>query len=73
MQFVNTYPNSDTNTLTMQTPDEFDDDVEGDWDDEDDEDFDDEMEFETDKHEILVEEDLVDPEDDDHLPNDELN
>ena len=49
--------------------------VEGDWEDEEDEDFDDQMENENDLHEIRVDDDLgePDPEEDDHLPDDELN
>ncbi|MBB3967664.1 hypothetical protein [Mucilaginibacter phyllosphaerae] len=48
--------------------------VEGDWNDEDDEDFDDQMEFEEDLREIRTGDDLgePDPEDDDHLPDEEL-
>jgi hypothetical protein len=47
---------------------------EGDWDDEEDEDFDDQMESENDMHEIRVDDDLgePDPEEDDHLPEEEL-
>lgn len=50
--------------------------VEGDWDDEEDEDFDDNMEVEDDLNEIRVGDDLdepnADPDDDDHLPDDDL-
>ena len=48
--------------------------VEGDWNDEEDEDFDDETENTNDLHEIQVDDDLgePDPEDDDHLPDDDL-
>jgi len=51
-----------------------DEDIEGDWDDEDDEDFDDQLDAESDLHEIKVTEDVdePDPEDDDHLPDDDL-
>ena len=47
---------------------------EGSWDDEDDDDFDDEMESRNDLHEIRVGDDVnePDPEDDDHLPDDDL-
>jgi len=47
---------------------------EGDWDDEEDEDFEDEMETRNDMNEIRVDDDLLepDPEDDDHLPDDDL-
>lgn len=49
--------------------------LEGDWDDEEDEDFDDQLETENDLHEIRVDDDLgePDPEEDDHLPDDDLN
>ncbi len=50
--------------------------VEGDWNDEEDEDFDDKMEVEDDLNEIRVGDDLnepnADPDDDDHLPDDDL-
>ena len=48
--------------------------VEGDWDDEEDEDFDDAVENRNDLNEIRVGDDLgePDPEDDDHLPDDDL-
>ena len=47
---------------------------EGDWNDEEDEDFDDQMESANDLHEIRVDDDLgePDPEEDDHLPEEEL-
>ena len=55
-------------------PDEDDDVVEGDWDDEEDEDFDDQFETRSDLNEIRAGDDLrePDPEDDDHLPDDDL-
>jgi hypothetical protein len=48
--------------------------IEGDWDDEDDEDFDDRLDAENDVHEIRVGNNTYkpDPEDDDHLPDDDL-
>lgn len=50
--------------------------VEGNWGDEEDEDFDDKMEVEDDLNEIRVGDDInepnADPDDDDHLPDDEL-
>jgi hypothetical protein len=48
--------------------------VEGDWDDEEDEDFDDAVENRNDLNEIRVGDDIgePDPEDDDHLPDDDL-
>ena len=78
MQFANKYPGQDSD-------EDFADDlnleptagvhpVEGDWEDEEDEDFDDQMESVNDQHEIQVDDDLgePDPEDDDHLPEEEL-
>lgn len=55
-------------------PDEDDDVVEGDWDDEEDEDFDDQFETRSDLNEIRTGDDVgePDPEDDDHLPDDDL-
>ena len=55
-------------------PDEDDDIVEGDWNDEDDEDFDDQFEIRSDLNEIRAGDDVgePDPEDDDHLPDDDL-
>ena len=55
-------------------PEENDDGIdEVDWSGEDDENFDDEMQDEEDLHEIRVDDDLLepDPEDDDHLPDDD--
>ncbi len=50
------------------------DEIEGDWKDEDDEDFDDQLDVEGDLHEIRVDDDLNEPnpEEDDHLPDDDL-
>ena len=47
---------------------------EGNLGDEDDEDFDDIAEVENDIHQLIADDDLAkpDPEDDDHLPNDDL-
>ena len=61
-------------TLFLQGPGEDDEAVEGDWNDEDDEDFDDQVEDKNDMHEIRVGDDVrePDPEDDDHLPDDDL-
>jgi len=55
------------------SPDE-DDDLEGDWNDEEDEDFDDQLDDIDDLNEIRTSDDLEepDPEDDDHLPDDDL-
>ncbi|WP_177183904.1 hypothetical protein [Mucilaginibacter sp. OK283] len=48
--------------------------IEGDWNDEDDEDFDDQLDAESNLHQIRVGEDIDEPdqEDDDHLPEDDL-
>ncbi|GAB2980120.1 hypothetical protein GCM10027049_14380 [Mucilaginibacter puniceus] len=50
--------------------------VEGNWDDKDDEDFDDKMEVEDDLNDIRAEANIneseIDPEDEDHLPDDDL-
>jgi hypothetical protein len=48
--------------------------LEGDWDDQEDEDFDDILDDKEDLHEIQVDDDMAepDPEDDDHLPDDDL-
>jgi hypothetical protein len=60
------------NTITLLSHGSGDDEVEGDWDDEDDEDFDDRAEDENDLHEIQLDNDIFDPDDDDHLPDDDL-
>jgi hypothetical protein len=63
------------NLTVFSTPDD-EDFVEGDWNDEEDEDFDDKMEVEDDLNEIRVGDDLnepnINPDDDDHLPDDDL-
>jgi hypothetical protein len=61
-------------TITFLSPGDDDDidDEDGDWSDIDDEDFEDRVEDENDLHEILLENDLFDPDDDDHLPDDDL-
>jgi len=59
-------------TTALLSPGGDDDDIEGDWDDEDDEDFDDQLDAEDNLHEVLVGDDVPDPEDDDHLPDDDL-
>jgi len=50
------------------------DEIEGDWDDEDDEDFDDQLDAQSDLHEIQAGDDVdeTNPDDDDHLPDDDL-
>lgn len=60
--------------LFLQNPNEDDEVLEGDWNDEEDEDFDDEIESKNDLREIRVGDDVrePDPEDDDHLPDDDL-
>ena len=61
-------------TVTLLSPGDDDDidDEDGDWSDIDDEDFEDRVEDENDLHEILLDNDLFDPDDDDHLPDDDL-
>jgi len=49
-----------------------DDDQEGDWDDEEDESFDDTADDREDLHDIIVEEDIYDEDDDDHLPEEDI-
>jgi hypothetical protein len=78
MQFANQNPNQDYNDdlsddLNLTPPAE-EDAKEGDWNDEEDEDFEDKMDFEEDMREIRADDDLgePDPEDDDHLPEEEL-
>jgi len=58
---------------TMSSPGDDDDaeDGDGDWSDIDDEDFEDLAEDRDDLHRIELENDIFDPEDDDHLPDDE--
>ena len=77
MMFVKEYENSvlnqeTFNTITLLSHDNGDDEAEDDWDDEDDEDFDDRAEDENDLHEIQLDNDIFDPDDDDHLPDDDL-
>jgi len=62
----------DFETMTMQLPGGEDDNEEGDWTDIDDEDFEDMAEDLDDLHEMDIENDLFDPDDDDHLPDDDL-
>lgn len=60
--------------ITFLSPgdgDSFDDEEQDDWSDVDDEDFEDMAEDENDLHEIELENDIFDPEDDDHLPPEE--
>jgi hypothetical protein len=61
-----------TNVLSFGGGD--DDEIEGDWDDEDDEDFDDQLDAESDLHDMQTGNDIddPDPDDDDHLPDDDL-
>ena len=49
-----------------------DDAIAGDWNNEDDEDFDDMADDENNLHDIIVEEDIADPDDADHLPDDDF-
>lgn len=78
MQFASQYPGQD-NTEDFAddinlTPPAEDSPVEGDWNDEEDEDFDDQMELEEDMREIRTADDLEepDPEDDDHMPDGDM-
>jgi hypothetical protein len=60
--------------ITFLSPgdgDSFDEEEQDDWSDVDDEDFEDMAEDENDLHEIELENDIFDPEDDDHLPPEE--
>ncbi|QEC78015.1 hypothetical protein [Mucilaginibacter ginsenosidivorax] len=63
---------NNTNVLSFGGGD--DDEIEGDWDDEDDEDFDDQLDAESDLHDMQTgnDADAPDPDDDDHLPDDDL-
>ncbi len=58
-------------SLSPGDGDSFDDDEQDDWSDVDDEDFEDMAEDENDLHEIELENDILDPDDDDHLPPEE--
>ena len=60
-------------TITSDLPGDDDDpaDGEGDWSDIDDEDFEDMAEDRDDLHEIELDDNILDPEDDDHLPPEE--
>lgn len=60
-------------TVVMEFPGDDDDpaDGEGDWSDIDDEDFEDMAEDQDDLHEIELDDNIFDPEDDDHLPPEE--
>ena len=60
--------------FTVQAMPDEDDELEGDWNDEDDEDFDDRLDDIDDLNEIRAADDLDEPnpEDDDHLPDDDL-
>ncbi|MEO8887613.1 MAG: hypothetical protein ABI367_16225 [Mucilaginibacter sp.] len=60
--------------FAMQVMPDEDDELEGDWNDEEDEDFDDRLDDIEDLNEIRAADDMdePDPEDDDHLPDDDL-
>ncbi len=58
-------------TYTEFSPGE-DDDSDIGWDDDDDEVFDDLADDENNLHDIIVENDIADPDDDDHLPDDDF-
>jgi len=66
-------PIAERKTITLELPGDDDDpaDGEGDWSDIDDEDFEDRAEDENDLHEIELDDNIFDPEDDDHLPPEE--
>ncbi|GAC1304570.1 MAG: hypothetical protein NVSMB24_12190 [Mucilaginibacter sp.] len=67
------YP-AKTRAITFLSPgdgDSFDDDEQNDWSDIDDEDFEDMTEDKNDSHEMELENDILDPDDDDHLPPEE--
>ena len=61
-------------TTTLELPGDDDDpaDGEGDWSDIDDEDFEDMAEDRDDLHQIELEENILDPDDDDHLPDEDF-
>jgi hypothetical protein len=62
------------NIPVMEMPGDDDDveDEEGDWSDIDDEDFEDMAEDNNDLHEIQEDNNILDPDDDDHLPDDDF-
>ncbi len=62
------------NFSTLMPDEDVDEIEEGDWNDEEDEDFDDQFETRSDLNEIRAGDDVgePDPEDDDHLPDDDL-
>jgi len=63
----------DDRPIILMVPGDDDDpeDGEGDWSDVDDEDFEDRAEDQDDLHEIELDDNIFDPEDDDHLPPEE--
>lgn len=61
-----------SNTITMLSPGGEDDNEEGDWTDIDDEDFEDMAEDRDDFQQMELDNDIFDPDDDDHLPDDDL-
>ena len=64
---------SDDRPIILMAPGDDDDpaDGEGDWSDVDDEDFEDMAEDRDDLHEIELDDNILDPDDDDHLPPEE--
>ena len=64
----------DEETITLMAPGDDDDanDEDGDWSDIDDEDFEDMADDLDDVHEMELDNDLFDAEDDDHLPDDDM-
>jgi hypothetical protein len=63
-----------SSTITLLSPGDDDDssDEDGDWSDIDDEDFEDMAEDKDDFHEMEIENNIFDPDDDDHLPEDDF-
>jgi hypothetical protein len=73
VDFLETTPTKAADTITMLSPGDDDDasDEDGDWSDIDDEDFEDMAEDQDDLHEMELDNDIFDPADDDHLPDDD--
>ncbi len=73
VNLLETTPTKAVETVAMLSPGDDDDanDEDGDWSDIDDEDFEDMAEDRDDLHEIELDNDVFDPADDDHLPDDD--
>jgi hypothetical protein len=63
---------SESSGITMLSPGGEDDNEDADWSDIDDEDFEDMAEDKDDFREMELDNDIYDPDDDDHLPDDDL-